>query len=140
MADFFQRTKLLADMVGDGNLTGVFAADKVYAANMHEKGWRNFLGYLGPKEIERYHRGGGPKFVENAIKEGWPELMEDLADGVLDGTIRERMENAMKYLDSELQRRAPIESGDLRNSGTYTVYDSGTPVAHKPSGTTYEAR
>ena len=142
MADnsFFARTEQLAKMVGDGILKGEFAAEKVYAVNMHEKGWRNFLGYLGPKEIEHYHRGGGPKFVENAIKERFPEFYQRLALAVLKGELADVMEDVMRDMDAELKRRAPVRSGDLRDSGSYTVYDGEIPVAHKPSSVPYEAR
>ena len=137
---FFARTDQLAEMVGDGVLKGEFAANKIYAVNMHEKGWRNFLGYLGPKEIERYHRGGGPKFVENVIKERFPEFYQRIALAVLRGELEEEMESIMRDFDVELKRRAPVDSGDLRDSGTYTVYDGERVAAHKPSSVPYEAR
>jgi hypothetical protein len=138
MADFFARTKLLEEMVGDGILKGEFAANKVYAVNQHEKGWRNFLGYMGPKDIERYHRGGGPKFVETPLKERFALWYQEMADEVLEGGLEGAMESAMQDLDSELKRRAPIDSGDLRNSGTYTVYDGERVAAHKPSQVPYK--
>ena len=137
---FFARTDQLVEMVGDGVLKGEFAANKVYAVNMHEKGWRNFLGYLGPKEIERYHRGGGPKFVENVIKERFPEFYQRLALATLNGELEEKMESIMQDFDAELKRRAPVDSGDLRDSGTYTVYDGERVAAYKPSSVPYEAR
>ncbi len=138
MADFFARTKQLEQMVGKGNLMGVFAADKVYAVNQHEKGWLSFMGTGQAKAIRQQHQGGG-KFVEDAWKEMWMDWYEDMADATLKGTLPNAMERAMKDFDEYLKERAPIDEGDLRNSGTYTVYDNGTPVAHKPSGTTYEA-
>jgi hypothetical protein len=137
MADFFERTEELAKKIGDGTLRGEFAANRVYAVNMHEKGWRNFLGYLGPKEIERYHRGGGLKFVEAPLKEGFAGWYQEMADQTLEGDLEGAMEGVMKDLDAELQSRAPIDSGDLRNSGTYTVYDGERVARHKPSQVPY---
>ncbi len=138
MADFFERTELLAEMVGGGDLEGEFAVEKVYAAVQHEKGWRNYLGFMGPKDIERYHRGGGPKFVENPIKENYADYYQDLADGVLEGTVRERMVANMRDLDAELQVRAPERDGELKRAGSYTVYDGDEVFARKESETPYE--
>ncbi len=139
MADFFARTEQLAQQVGSGTLRGEFAADKVYAVNMHEQGWRNFLGYQGPKEIQQYHQGGGPKFVESVWKEKWADWYQSMADQVLEGTVADAMEDAMKDFDEGLKTRAPVRDGELRASGTYTVYDGSGVRAHKPSGSTYEA-
>ena len=138
MADFFEKTEELAQMVGDGRLEGEFAVNKVYAAVQHEKGWRNYLGFMGPKDIEHYHRGGGPKFVENPLKENYPVYYQDLADGVLSGRVREKMEDAMQDLDRELQERAPERDGELKRAGTYTVRDGAAIFAHKAPETPYE--
>ena len=50
------------------------------------------------------------------------------------------MESIMRDFDVELKRRAPVDSGDLRDSGTCTVYDGERVAAHKPSSVPYEAR
>jgi hypothetical protein len=136
--DFFERTSLLKDMVGDGRLTGEFAVNKVYAAVQHEKGWRNYLGAYGPKDIEVYHRGGGPKFVETPLKENYPLYYKHLANGVLEGKVREHMQDAVEDLDAELQVHAPERDGELKRAGTYTVRDDGAIFAHKPPETPYE--
>jgi len=135
---FFGRTELLADMVGDGVLSGTFEVRKVYAAVQHEKGWRNYLGFMGPKDIEVYHRGGGPKFVENALKERYPDFFQNLADGVLDGTLAGRMQENMEAMDGELQVRAPERDGELKRAGAWAVEDDGRPVAGKGPETPYE--
>ena len=136
---FFARTDQLAEMVGDGVLKGEFAANREYAAVQHEKGWKSFMGTGVPKAIENQNR-GGPKFVENATKEMFMDWYEDMADATLKGTLEGAMERAMKDYDDYLKERAPIDDGDLRNSGTYTVYDGERVASHKPSSVPYEAR
>jgi hypothetical protein len=138
--DFFERTEVLAEMVGDGMLSGEFQVEKVYAAVQHEKGWRNYLGFMGTKDIEVYHRGGGPKFVEEPLKENYARYYQDLADGVLSGTVREKMVDAMEDQDRELQVRAPERDGELKRAGAYTVRDgdSGAVFARKEPETPYE--
>ncbi len=140
MADFFKRTTELKQLVGQGTLKGEFAANRIYAVNMHERGWLNFRGNQGPKEIRQYHRGGGQKFVESVWKEKWQGWMQNIASDVLDRGPVLAVRDAMEDFDEGLKERAPVEDGDLRNSGTYTVYDQGAVVAHKESGTSYEAR
>lgn len=140
MADFFTRTEELERMVGNGNLRGEFAANRVYAVNQHEKGWLNFMGRYGPKAIKN-QRQGGPKFVENAAKEMWPDWMDDFADAALKGILTEAMEGAMRDYDDYLKENAPIaqeDGGALRNSGTYTVYDNEVPVRRKESAVPYK--
>jgi hypothetical protein len=95
------------------------------------------MGTGQPKAIVNQNQGGG-KFVEGAWKEMWQDWMDDLADATLKGTLNQAMEGAMQDFDSYLKERAPIRDGDLRRSGTYTVTDDGTRVAHKESETTYE--
>lgn len=40
-----------------------------YIIPMHERGWLNFMGRYGPKRIEKYHGGGGEKFLERPFLE-----------------------------------------------------------------------
>jgi hypothetical protein len=138
VADFFKRTTELKQMVGQGKLKGEFAANKIYAVNQHERGWLNHMGRNGPVQIRQQNQGGG-KFVEDAWKQMWQDWMEDFADATLKGTLPHAMEGAMKDFDEFLKERAPVDKGNLRNSGTYSVYDQGVVVAHKESGTSYEA-
>lgn len=138
MADFFERTEALAEMVGDDDLRGEFRVEKVYAAVQHERGWENYLGVYGPKKIKMYHNGGGAKFVEAPLKERYELFFQRLADGTLRGTIRDDMKDAMKDLDDELQVRAPERDGELKRAGSYTVTDDDRIHAYKAPGTTYE--
>lgn len=140
MADFFERTSALADMVGDGDLTGTFAVEKVYAAVQHEGGWLNHMGRNGPVKIKKHTDGGKPprKFVEDPLKRNYAGYYQHLADSVLNGTIRDAMKDNMKHQDRELKASAPELSGSLKNSGSYTVTDNGRVVARKLSIEPYE--
>lgn len=138
MADFFERTALLADMVGDDELAGEFRVEKVYAAVQHERGWENYLGFYGPKPIKMYHNGGGAKFVEQPLKERYEMYFQRLADGTLRGTIRDDMKDNLEDLDDQLQVRAPERDGELKRAGSYTVTDEGRQYAYKAPQTTYE--
>ena len=137
MADFFKRTSELKKIVGQGALKGEFAADRIYAVNQHEANWLSYMGTGKFKEIRNQHQ-GHPKFVEGAWKQMWHDWMDDFADAALEGRLNSSMERAMKDFDDYLKERAPVRDGDLRRSGTYTVYDQGVPVAHKESETTYD--
>jgi hypothetical protein len=137
MADFFARTKQLEEMVGKGTLKGEFAANRIYAAVQHERGWKNFMGTGTPKEIRQYHQGGGQKFVESVVAEKWQGWMMDIAAETLHRGPQSAVIDAMHDLDEGLKQRAPLEDGDLRNSGTYTVKDNGRVIADKPSEVPY---
>lgn len=134
--DFFARTQQLAEMVGDDELEGEFRVDRIYAVNIHEGGWQNFLGFMGPKRIRAYPHGS--KFVEGPLKERYVMYFQEMADGVLRGTVREDMEGAMEDMDDQLQVRAPERDGDLKKSGNYTVTDDGEIYARREPEAPYE--
>lgn len=138
MADFFERTETLAQMVGDGDLVGHFSVNKIYAVNQHEQGWLNFMGRYGPKKIRRYHNGGGPKFVEAPLLANFEGYYENLGDAVLKGTLPEAMRENLEDQDDNLQWAAPEDSGDLKDSGAYSVIDDGSVVFSKLSSVPYE--
>ena len=135
--DFQQGAEQLAQMVGDGVLKGEFAANRIYAVNQHEKGWKSFMGTGESKKIVNQNQGEG-KFVENAWKEMHRDWYEDMADATLKGTLVGAMEGAMKDFDDYLQENAPIDDGALRKSGTYTVYDGESPVRKKLPSVPYK--
>lgn len=115
------------------------------AAVQHEGGWTDHP-FLGPESgsstrIRRHPGGGGPppsKYVENPLKENFPHYYQNMADGVLDGTLRERMREAVEDQDLQLQRHAPQRSGALKKAGSYTVFDGARVYAHKASKVPYE--
>jgi hypothetical protein len=96
------------------------------------------MGDQGYKKIRRY-RDGGPRFVEDPLKERYMLHYEEMARVVLSGGVREAMEGWGKDMDDQLGVRAPIEFGALRKSGSYTVTDDGDPIAYKaPEAPPYE--
>ena len=141
MADFLTRTKVLEDMVGHGDLVGEFAVEKVYAAVQHEGQWADYMGRFGPKEIRR-HTNGRPvpsKFVEAPLKANYLDYYQNLADGVLDGTLVERMKENAEDQDDQLQVYAPEDSGDLKRAGSCKVFDGGEIAHSKDSAVPYES-
>ena len=56
-----------------------------YIIVQHERGWRNFMGRYGPKDIEEYHRGGGEKFLERPWLENKARYKRGLRDAVRRG-------------------------------------------------------
>jgi hypothetical protein len=132
--DFFERTDELAAMVGDGDLVGHFRVDQEYAAVQHEGGWLNFMGRYGAKRIKRHTDGQAPpsKFVENPLKENYERYYQNLADGVLDGTLIERMAENVEDQDRELRLRAPKLTTALSKSGSPSVTSEGDLVYHRP--------
>jgi hypothetical protein len=56
-----------------------------YIIVQHEKGWLNFMGEYGPKDIERYHGGGGEKFLERPWLENKARYQRAIAGAVRRG-------------------------------------------------------
>lgn len=130
MGTFGARARELEEMVGDNDLTGHFVVNGgERTVPLHEGFWQNYMGTEGYKKIRNY-RDGGPRFVEDPLKERHPMHLQNLADGVLDGTVRERMAENMEDMDDQLSVRAPIEYGALRQSGNRTVVDDGNVFSH----------
>jgi hypothetical protein len=125
---FFERIEELREMVGDGDLTGTLTADTPYAYNQHEKHWLNFMGRYGYKPILEYHNGGGEKFIEAPLMENYPRYFQNLADAVLDGSLIGAMHENVEDMNRELQQNAPVKTGRLRNSGSTSVTDGGSPA------------
>lgn len=122
----------LEQEVGEGDLVGQVTFDQPYAVVMHEGGWENFMGRFGPKEIEHYHRGGGAKFLENALKEKYQRYYNSLANSALNGTLGKTMIEVAEDLAGDSARRAPIEEGTLRASASPEVTSNGVSIYHRP--------
>ena len=128
---FFERTDVLMDLVGDGELTGRTEVNQVYAWNQHEGRWLDFMGKHGPKNIDSHPRGGGPppsKFLEDPVKERAEEFVGRLADAVLDGRLVQEMASIQEDLVGEVFDRAPRFNDILRDSGQPSVFDDGVEV------------
>lgn len=123
MADgsFFQGVEELKEMVGDGVLKGTLTVDTPYAFNQHERHWINYMGRYGYKRINQYHGGGGEGFVEEPLMENYPRYYQNLADAVLEGTLREAMADNVEDMNDQLKTYAPEKSGNLKKSGDEDV-------------------
>lgn len=119
MADFAARIKQLQEQVGTGDLEGSVAFDQVYAQYQHEV-----------MELQHPH-GGGPKYLENALKEKYQRYLQGLANDVVDGNLTQGMIEVAEDLAGEAARRAPIEEGTLRASASPTVTDNGHQAYHR---------
>lgn len=129
---FGTRTRELEEMVGDGELIGHFVVNGgPRTVPLHEGFWSDYMGEFGYKKIRNYND-GGPRFVSGPLQERHPMHYQNLADGVLDGTVREKMAENMEDMDEQLSVRAPIEYGALRQSGNRTVVDDGDVFSHVP--------
>lgn len=121
MADTFDaQLRRLEQEVGEGELIGQVTFDQVYARYQHEV-----------LELQHPH-GGGPKYLENTLKEKYERYYRALADSVLDGTLDKTMIEVAEDLAGESARRAPIEKGTLRASASPEVTSNGIAVYHRP--------
>lgn len=120
---FFERIDRLAEQVGHGTLRGRVVVDQVYAHYQHEG-----TEFAHP-------RGGQAHFLRDPLFEGSDKRMEHLASKLLtpDGSeIREGMIDAAETLSDDVERFAPVEHGNLRNSGHPIVYDDGAVIHDRP--------
>jgi hypothetical protein len=120
MGTFMERTEVLLDRVGYGDLGGRVVVDQPYAQDQHET-----LVYV--------HRGGGrARYLGEPLYAHYPRYMQRLADAALDGDLTQAMVRNMEDLSGEVYDNAPFEFGDLKASGHPIVYDDGVPVYDRP--------
>lgn len=121
MAGTFQdRTKMLMDNIGGGNLIGSIVFDQVYARYQHER-----LDLAHP-------HGGGPKYLTNALLKGADGALQSLSRSVLRGDLSIVMSRAMERISSTVPALAPTEFGDLDRSAHVKVIDRGAIVYDRP--------
>lgn len=121
---FFDRIDELAERVGHGTLRGTVKVDQVYAHVQHED-----LTYQHP-------RGGGPKYLEGPLHEQHRDYLERVARATLGEEGPDpAMADAMESLSGEVSRKAPVEFGDLRESGHPSVTSDGEVVYDRPPET-----
>ena len=118
--DFEDRIAELAERVGRGALTGSVEVNQIYAHYQH-----NSLDL-------RHPRGGQPLFLEQPLYDKAREYVQHLADGVLEGELTAAMADNMEDLSGQVAEKAPIEFGNLRQSGHPTVTDEGRTVYDRP--------
>jgi hypothetical protein len=117
---FDERIGALAEQIGFGSVIGSVEVDQVYAHYQHEN------------VALRHPRGGGPFYLTAPLMERWELYMQNMADALLDGRLREAMAENMEDLSREVSERAPIEFGFLRGSGHPTVRDDGVVTYDRP--------
>lgn len=121
---FGDRTSLLEQRVGRGDLSGKVEVDQPYAKYQHETPGLN------------HPRGGSWKYLERALTENYQRYLDNLADNALDGDLVGAMRNNMENLSNELAHTAPVDEPPnpikLRFSGSPRVYDNGALVYIRP--------
>lgn len=116
---FFERIDLLAERVGTGPLKAKVVVDQVYAHYQHEG-----TDFAHP-------HGGQAHFLRDGLYGNMDKSMEHLAGGAITeggSEIREHMADVAEDISEQVFVRAPVEHGNLRNSGHPTVTDDGATI------------
>lgn len=120
----------LSEKVGFGVLQGQVEIDQVYAFNIHEGYWLNFMGRDGFKTLVQ-HTGEG-HFLTTPLLALADHMLDQLADAALDGSLLATMAENMEELADAAALITPVEFGDLKESGHPTVTDDGALVYDRP--------
>lgn len=128
MADFFARTDALAQMVGDGNLQGIFTVDGgARTVPLEVGGWKT--GPNAGKTMQNFTTPGtGPHAVQNSLEATHEMSLQDMAKTTLVSGPREGMERHVERMQGEFERRAPRVTGEYSQSTARFVIDDGQPV------------
>lgn len=112
--DFVKRTNQLLRDVGRTKLEIKVVVDQVYAQDQHET-----LYYAHPK-------GGGPKFLTRSLLQSVRPIMRGFARDALRprGLVSAAIVGSEKIAKG-VQKNAPHEFNDLRNSAAPSVKDGG---------------
>jgi hypothetical protein len=118
VADFFERTSELADMVGHGELTGMVEVSQLYAFAQHEH-----LEY-------RHPRGGQALYLQEPLMANYSRYLEGIAARLLDEGPEPAMVDSMENLAEEggVATKAPVLWSNLRASGHPSVTSDGETV------------
>jgi hypothetical protein len=116
--DFGERIDELMERVGHGDLVGSVVIDQRYAAVQH-----NSLDFEHP-------RGGQALYLQQPLMEHHEDYLRKIAGGILDDGGKRAMEEVVEDLaeDGGVARLAPLEFGDLRDSGHPSVTEDGAVV------------
>jgi hypothetical protein len=120
MADFADRIRELAEMVGDGPLDGTVEVDQVYAQYQHEDLTLN------------HPRGGEARYLANPMYDGYRGYLQQIAGALLVEGPAGQMADAMEHLSDQVEEHAPVEFSNLRQSGHPTVTSNGEVVYDRP--------
>lgn len=113
----------LLDRTGGAKLRATVEVDQPYAQDQHET-----LFY-------RHPRGGQAKFLEEPLMSKHPQWLQKFASSLLNAR---RDASALwaetgRSLVREVEKNAPREFGDLRNSGALTVREGSSIVVSEPA-------
>lgn len=131
--EFVKRIEELRKRVGGGKLIGKVVVDQIYAQNQHEN-----LGFN--------HTGGGPKFLTKSMMDEIRPTLQQLAQQTLQGDLPSTMARGMERVAKGVQKNAPHEFNDLRNSAHPSVKDRGritynrSPVVKRLTKTQLKAK
>jgi len=120
---FVERIGHLAREIGFGDLRGRVEFDQIYAAYQH-----NDLSLKHP-------HGGQGNYLGGTLLENSGRYMRMLADMAVtpDGSqLEDAMVAVVEDLSARSESRAPIQFGNLRNSGHPSVTDRGSVVYDRP--------
>lgn len=117
---FHDRIEELIESVGDGHLTGTVEVDQLYAAIQHES-----LSFKHP-------RGGRAKYLSGPLLENSYTYVQEWAQSLLTGKLKEAMIKSMEDLSKEVYDRAPREFNDLRLSAHPIVMDGDMKAYDRP--------
>jgi len=106
----------LERQIGDGTISMVYAVNQPYAAYQHVH------------HDLRHPRGGGPDYVSLPLKTRHTEWLRKYAQALLGGSQVRVLADAGEDLDSYVAVLAPIDTGNLRGSGSIQVIENGAPV------------
>lgn len=137
---FVSRISHLQETVGVGPLEGVVNYDQRYAVVMETGHWDNYRGWGSPPQGEGFkpvgYHSGGPHFLRNGLYGQSTNVLQRIADHVLDGdqgALIRAMADGTETICHAASAGAPIEFGDLRESDHAQVFDDGALVYDRPA-------
>lgn len=128
MADFFSRTEELAHLVGDGNLSGIFAVDGGERTVPLEVGYWKSGPNAGVRMRDFTTPGTGPHAAQNSLEATYHTSLEDIAKTTLKTGPQGGMERHVEDMQREFEGRAPRVTGQYSQSTGRFVLDNGIPV------------
>lgn len=118
--DFDERIAELLEQVGRGDLTGTVEVNQVYAQYQHEG-------------LDLNHpRGGQAKYLEQPLMDNVNDYLQGIANDLLTTGPVDPMIHAMEDLSGQVEKAAPVDLGNLRESGHPTVTDGESTVYDRP--------
>lgn len=118
--DFDERIAELLAKVGTGDLTGRVEVNQVYAQYQHEG-----------LDLNHPH-GGQAKYLEQPLMDKVSDYLQGIADDLLTAGPVDPMISAMEDLSGQVEKTAPVDLGNLRESGHPTVTDGADTVYDRP--------